>query len=303
MSEAPPNRPTVRRTLLGMASIAKSGSTAGQDVGNMSNIDFDNIRTAIDIDDTTVDIKVKNELGTEVSMKLHFASKEKKSTFIGNVKDVGQLDVTNEVNYGMSKVVQGVQVSMSDADVPIYMKAFHLFAMPVELIIGATVGWCDVRVPAKRDLWVCTFCCSMIWLAIFSYLMCMAADGLHADFGIPTGILGVTLCAIGTSFPNFWASILMAKAGRADMAVANALGSNVQNVFLALAIPWIAKTVSSGADFEVAANGIMTGVAWMGGTELFVFFAAICGGFAFTKPIGFLCIILYFIYIGVAVFS
>ena len=33
----------------------------------------------------------------------------------------------------------------------------------------------------------------------------------------------------------------MAKAGRADMAIANALGSNVQNVFLALAIPWLMR--------------------------------------------------------------
>jgi Ca2+/Na+ antiporter len=95
----------------------------------------------------------------------------------------------------------------------------------------------------------------------------------------------------------------MAKAGRADMAVANALGSNVQNVFLALAIPWIAKTWSSGEPFEVAANGIMVGVAWMGGTELFVFFAALLGGFAFNKPVGFLCILLYLVYIGVAISS
>merc|ERR1719271_1963138 len=107
----------------------------------MSNIDFDNIRSAVDIDDTTVDIKVKNELGTEVSMKLHFATKAKKTVFIGNINESGHVDVKNEVNSGVSKTLQDVQVSMSDADVPIYMKVFHLFAMPVELIIAATVGW------------------------------------------------------------------------------------------------------------------------------------------------------------------
>jgi Ca2+/Na+ antiporter len=93
----------------------------------------------------------------------------------------------------------------------------------------------------------------------------------------------------------------MAKAGRADMAVANALGSNVQNVFLALAVPWLTVTVHTGQPFEVAAGGIMSGVKWMGGTEIFVFFAALLGGFAFQKWVGFLCILVYFTYIFFAV--
>ena len=38
----------------------------------------------------------------------------------------------------------------------------------------------------------------------------------------------------------------MAKAGRADMAIANALGSNVQNVFLVLAGPiWVSSWTQS----------------------------------------------------------
>ena len=70
--------------------------------------------------------------------------------------------------------------------------------------------------------WIQCFGVSMAWLALFSYLMVTAADGLHEGFGIPMDLLGITVCAVGTSFPNFWASILMAKQGRASMAVANA---------------------------------------------------------------------------------
>jgi sodium/potassium/calcium exchanger 3/sodium/potassium/calcium exchanger 4 len=305
MSEAPPSaakRQSVRRrTLMGVGSMARRETLSGHDPGNMSNIDFDHIKQAVDVDDKTIDIKVTNDVGTEMSMKLHFADKTKKKTFIQNVEHSGHVAVTEEVDYGMSRVMNEASKSLSDKHLPIYMKVFCIISVPVELIIGATVGWCDVRVPAKRDLWAYTFCCSMIWLGIFSYVMCMAADGLHDGFGIPTGVLGVTLCAVGTSFPNFWASVLMAKAGRADMAVANALGSNVQNVFLALAIPWICKTFSDGKPYQVASNGIMTGVAWMGGTEIFVFVCAVFGGFAFSKPVGFACIVLYFAYVIVAI--
>merc|ERR1719436_1834379 len=66
------------------------------------------------------------------------------------------------------------------------------------------------------------------------------ADG----FGIGIDILGLSLAAVGSSFPNLVASISVAKMGKSDMAIANALGSNIQNVFLALGIPWTMKTLS-----------------------------------------------------------
>ena len=52
---------------------------------------------------------------------------------------------------------------------------------------------------------------------------------------------GITVCAIGTSFPNAVASVLMAQQNKPAAAIANALGSNVQNVFLAMALPWATR--------------------------------------------------------------
>ena len=53
---------------------------------------------------------------------------------------------------------------------------------------------------------------------------------------------GITVCAIGTSFPNAVASVLMAQQNKPAAAIANALGSNVQNVFLAMALPWVFRS-------------------------------------------------------------
>ncbi|KAF4750005.1 hypothetical protein FOZ63_024606, partial [Perkinsus olseni] len=58
-----------------------------------------------------------------------------------------------------------------------------------------------------------------------------------------SALMGVTVCAVGTSFPNFYASLIMAKAGRSSTAIANALGSNIQNIFIALALPWISSLI------------------------------------------------------------
>jgi Ca2+/Na+ antiporter len=140
----------------------------------------------------------------------------------------------------------------------------------------------------------------MCWLALFSWAMVTIADIIHADFGIPTALLGITLCAVGTSFPNFFASILMSKENRSAMAIANALGSNVQNVFLALALPWTAKTFLSGP-LPVAANGIFAGVMWMGGTLVLLFTLSVVRGFKHSSTDGYILISLYFVYLAFAI--
>merc|ERR1712061_431894 len=60
--------------------------------------------------------------------------------------------------------------------------------------------------------------------------------------GISNGILGFTVAAAGTSFPNVFSGMVVSRQGKTTMALANALGANVQNVFLALAVPWMVQS-------------------------------------------------------------
>merc|ERR1719491_416070 len=84
------------------------------------------------------------------------------------------------------------------------------------------------------------FAGAMFWLAMFSYAMLEMANCIHYNIpSVPTAFLGITVCAIGTSFPNAVASVIMASQNKPAAAIANALGSNVQNVFLAMAMPWV----------------------------------------------------------------
>merc|ERR1712113_912298 len=61
--------------------------------------------------------------------------------------------------------------------------------------------------------------------------------------GISNSILGFTIAAAGTSFPNVFSGMVVSRQGKTTMAIANALGANVQNVFLALAVPWTFQSV------------------------------------------------------------
>merc|ERR1712051_1069553 len=79
--------------------------------------------------------------------------------------------------------------------------------------------------------------------------------------GISVSTLGFTVAAAGTSFPNVFSGMCVAKQGKTSMAVANALGANVQNVFLALAVPWsIQSFLIEGGPFPMAVDNLIPAV-------------------------------------------
>jgi len=148
------------------------------------------------------------------------------------------------------------------------------FCFPVMLALEISVPKCFS--PSTRKWWPLTFLMSMVWLAFFSYWICVMADVVSWEFGIPSSLLGLTLTAIGTSFPNCVASVIVARQGKCSMAIANALGSNIQNVFLALGIPWFFCALAHDGHFPQDTAGITAGVVSMAGSlALFVVFISI----------------------------
>jgi len=144
---------------------------------------------------------------------------------------------------------------------------------PVLLGLHLTIPTCFV--PSKRNRWPLTFFMAMAWLSFFSYWICVMADKVHEEFGIPSALLGLTLTSVGTSFPNMVASVIVARKGQGSMAIANALGSNIQNVFLALGFPWLVNALLNGGYFLQSTEGIKSGVICMAGSLiLFIGFLA-----------------------------
>lgn len=65
------------------------------------------------------------------------------------------------------------------------------------------------------------------------------ASDIGCILKIPDTIMGVTILAAGTSVPDALSSIVVAKQGMGDMAIANAVGSNVFDIWLGLGLPWL----------------------------------------------------------------
>merc|ERR1712232_1525799 len=145
--------------------------------------------------------------------------------------------------------------------------------------------------------------CAMGWLAAFSFAMVQVMNQISANISFLTPmLLGVTFGAIGTSLPNAMGSVIMAQQGKSAAAIGNAFGSNVQNVFLAMAGPWMIYMLSSGDHGvmnSLAAKGqsVGEGVDWMLGTLVFVvFFAIIPQTCTLSKLYGMIFLVVYAFY-------
>eukprot|EP00929_Paragymnodinium_shiwhaense_P032772 TRINITY_DN1811_c0_g2_i1.p1 TRINITY_DN1811_c0_g2~~TRINITY_DN1811_c0_g2_i1.p1 ORF type:complete len:597 (+),score=125.48 TRINITY_DN1811_c0_g2_i1:129-1793(+) len=170
----------------------------------------------------------------------------------------------------------------------------------VDLMLKTTLFPFDVKDIRKEGRWPLCFCGAMCWLAVFSYGMLEIAEQIHCNINtIPNAFLGITVCAVGTSFPNAIASIIMAQQNKPAAAIANALGSNVQNVFLAMALPWVIYCIQQNVD-AIPQNvaGINEGVVWMFGTLVLVISMVVFPPFcAMNKSYGYLLTFVYIAYL------
>lgn len=61
-----------------------------------------------------------------------------------------------------------------------------------------------------------------------------AASEIAASFGLSENLIGLTIVALGTSLPELVTSIVAAKKGESDLALGNAIGSNIFNILMVL---------------------------------------------------------------------
>lgn len=85
-------------------------------------------------------------------------------------------------------------------------------------------------------------------LSIAARFVVSGAEGIAQALGVPELIIGLTVVAIGTSAPEIVTTVIAALQGRRELAVGNAVGSNIFNLLLVF-----------GATSTLAPNGISIG--------------------------------------------
>merc|ERR1719265_1070132 len=94
--------------------------------------------------------------------------------------------------------------------------------------------------PDPERYWL-LFSLSILNIALATYLMVDGVNRMGIVLGVSPLVMGLIFLAAGTSVPDALGSIAVAQQGEGDMAVANALGSNVFDILLGLGVPWLLK--------------------------------------------------------------
>jgi Ca2+/Na+ antiporter len=173
----------------------------------------------------------------------------------------------------------------------------HLILLPLKGLLHFTVP--DVH---KHPTWYWTAIgSSIIWMALLCYVMIWATDFLGGFFGITSVVMGLTVGAVGTSFPNVFASMIVAKQGLGNMAVCAAFGANLFNIFVGLGLPWFLYGVIYGPYASLAYQGVLVPaillIVFLGGFVLYMFI----GGWRLVVPYAYVAVLVYFVYLGTAV--
>jgi len=157
----------------------------------------------------------------------------------------------------------------------------------------------DPRQPKWTNWYPVTLATVVAWLAAMSFVLVTFSDKTGCILNIPPDVMGLTIGSIGTSLPNLFASMLVAKQGLGNMAISNAFGSNVFNIFIALGVPWTVATLilDPGHPYPVESSSIGATVIML--AAFLIFFVLVMGYFRMklTKNIGRMFIILYLIFI------
>ncbi|XP_009468301.1 PREDICTED: sodium/potassium/calcium exchanger 1 [Nipponia nippon] len=179
-------------------------------------------------------------------------------------------------------------------------QAIYLFLFPIVFPLWSTMP--DVRNPDSKKFFVFTFFGSIIWIAVFSYLMVWWAHQVGETIGISEEIMGLTILAAGTSIPDLITSVIVARKGLGDMAVSSSVGSNIFDITVGLPVPWFLYSVFNGlSPVAVSSNGLFCAIVLLFLMLLFVIISIAACKWKMNKLLGLTMFALYFVFLIISV--
>jgi K+-dependent Na+/Ca+ exchanger-like protein len=142
------------------------------------------------------------------------------------------------------------------------------------------------------------FFMSIVAISLLSWTLVESAIKISAILQVPEIIVALTVVALGTSVPDLVSSIIVAKQGRAGMAVNNAIGSNIFDILIGLGLPLLLMLVVKwGSTVNVSSTDLDVAFIFLMGSIVILTFAFILNKWHTSKLTGYILIILYSIYL------
>ncbi|XP_039760720.1 probable sodium/potassium/calcium exchanger CG1090 [Pararge aegeria] len=170
--------------------------------------------------------------------------------------------------------------------------------------VAYPVHWsCRHTMPDCRGRWYpITFIISMLWISFYSYFMVWMITIIGYTLGIPDTVMGLTFVAAGVSVPDALSSLAVIKEGYGDMAVSNAVGSNVFDILVCLGLPWFIQTaiIQPGSHVNVISKGLIYSTLSLFSTVVFLVLATHANGWKLDRKFGAVLMVWYLLFITLA---
>ncbi|KAJ1632233.1 hypothetical protein T492DRAFT_578383, partial [Pavlovales sp. CCMP2436] len=135
----------------------------------------------------------------------------------------------------------------------------------------------------------------ILWIAILTYVMVWMATEIGIIANIPQPVMGLTVLAWGTSLPDIFASMVVARRGFGDMAISSTIGSNIFDMAFGLAVSWFLYTavVNPGSVVEIKSKGLGVIIIVLFLMVWSVVISVHLAGWKLNKPLGVVMFVLY----------
>ncbi|CAH1404674.1 unnamed protein product [Nezara viridula] len=168
---------------------------------------------------------------------------------------------------------------------------------PIHYTAQATMP--DCKSEKYHNWYPFTFLISMVWISFYSYIMVWMITIIGSTLGIPDTVMGLTFVAAGVSVPDALSSLAVVKEGYGDMAVSNAVGSNVFDILVCLGLPWFMKTAifNPGSTVRVYSKGLTYSTLTLLSTVVFLVGITHLNGWKMDKRYGIILMLWYVFFI------
>lgn len=173
---------------------------------------------------------------------------------------------------------------------------WYLITIPQVFCFWATIP--DIRKPGNSKYVFTSFFVCLGWFGLISYFMVKSVEIIGATIGIPSFLMGLTFLAMGTSVPDMLSAVIVANQGEGDKAVSSSIGSNVFDICVGLAFPWLLFWITYQEDVYISADGVALSIVVLLVCLGVLIFTLWYRKWLLPKSSGYFFIVVYFLFVA-----
>jgi len=142
------------------------------------------------------------------------------------------------------------------------------------------------------------FFISILIISGLSIILVESTIIISEAIGIPEIFIAITIIAVGTSIPDLISSAIVARQGRGEMAISNAVGSNVFDILIGIGLPALIFLLINGGAIVVDNKGYLPSIIVLFASIIIIFLFLMINRWKLGIKAGILLLIVYLLYIA-----